>query len=99
MNNKQWTEHLYDVLMEEAAEVIQAVCKRKRFGQWSQNPDSHKTNQQSINDEINDFLAVVELLSRENERVHEDTLHQEKKMLKVRQYYDARGTYSNALNS
>lgn len=85
----KYIEHLYDVLMEEAAEVIQAVCKRKRFGQWSHNPDSHKTNQQCINDEINDFLAVVELLSRENERVHEDTLHQEKKMIKVRQYYDA----------
>ena len=87
-NDNDWPDHLYGVLQEECAELIQAISKRRRFGPWSMSPGGHRTNQQCINDEINDVLAVVELLARENERVHQDDTHQENKMRKVKLYYE-----------
>lgn len=49
------------ILQEEAAEVIQEVSKVQRFGLDSTHK-SGKTNQLALEQEIGDFLAMVELL-------------------------------------
>ena len=52
-----------NLLSEEASEVIQAVSKIIRFGEMSVSPyDNNQANIFLLIKEINDFMAVVELL-------------------------------------
>ena len=52
-----------NLLSEEASEVIQAVSKIIRFGEMSVSPyDNNQSNIFLLIKEINDFMAVVELL-------------------------------------
>lgn len=50
------------LLSEEASEVIQAVAKILRFGEMSVSPSENQANIFLLIKEINDFVAVVELL-------------------------------------
>ena len=51
-----------NLLSEEASEVIQAISKIIRFGEMSVSPYDHQANIFLLIKEINDFMAVVELL-------------------------------------
>ena len=51
-----------NLLSEEASEVIQAVSKITRFGEMSISPYENRANIFLLIKEINDFMAVVELL-------------------------------------
>lgn len=53
---------LLDKLQEEAAEVIQAVSKIRRFGKYNHHPDRETTNIQELVNELEDFQAIVEAL-------------------------------------
>jgi len=56
------TNFLLDKLQEEAAEVIQAVNKIRRFGESSHHPDRTTTNKQDLENELEDFLAILAAL-------------------------------------
>ena len=56
------TNYLLDKLQEEAAEVIQAVSKIRRFGENSHHPDRTTTNKQELVTELEDFLAILAAL-------------------------------------
>lgn len=53
-------EHLLVILGEEASEVTKEAAKCLRFG--ADNHYEGKTNRERLSEEINDFLAVVEML-------------------------------------
>ena len=52
-------QYLLDKLQEEAAEVIQAVSKIRRFGPHNHHPDRTETNLQELTGELEDFQAIV----------------------------------------
>jgi len=52
-------EYLTNKLQEEAAEVIQAVSKIRRFGPHNHHPDRQTTNLQELVGEVEDFLAIL----------------------------------------
>lgn len=54
--------YLTSKLQEEAAEVIQAVSKIRRFGPDNHHPDRETTNKQELVGEIEDFLAILGVL-------------------------------------
>lgn len=54
--------YLLDKLQEEAAEVIQAVSKIRRFGENNSHPDRTTTNKQELVTELEDFLAILAAL-------------------------------------
>ena len=56
------TNWLLDKLQEEAAEIIQAVSKIRRFGENSHHPDRTTTNKQDFVNELEDFLAILAAL-------------------------------------
>jgi NTP pyrophosphatase (non-canonical NTP hydrolase) len=49
------------ITQEEAAEVIQEISKVQRFG-FDTTHKSGQTNQEALEQEIGDFLAMVDLL-------------------------------------
>ena len=53
---------LLDKLQEEAAEVIQAVNKIRRFGENQKHPERDTTNKQDLTNELEDFLAILAAL-------------------------------------
>ena len=77
IKSQHYIDHLYGVLQEEAAELIQAISKRRRFGD----------NLKDINHELNDILAVVEMLALEGEPLYEDYGLQTAKEHKVNKFY------------
>jgi NTP pyrophosphatase (non-canonical NTP hydrolase) len=56
------TNFLLDKLQEEAAEVIQAVNKIRRFGETAKHPDRTTTNKEDLANELEDFLAILAAL-------------------------------------
>jgi NTP pyrophosphatase (non-canonical NTP hydrolase) len=56
------TNYLLDKLQEEAAEVIQAVSKIRRFGEHNKHPDRETTNKQELIIELEDLLAILAAL-------------------------------------
>jgi len=56
------TNWLLDKLQEEAAEIIQAVSKIRRFGENAHHPDRTTTNKQELVNELEDFLAILAAL-------------------------------------
>jgi len=56
------TNWLLDKLQEEAAEVIQAVSKIRRFGENSKHPERTTTNHQELVTELEDLLAILAAL-------------------------------------
>jgi NTP pyrophosphatase (non-canonical NTP hydrolase) len=55
-----------DILQEEAAEVIQAVSKIRRFGIDNAKPDTEYTNRQHLEEELGDMLAMIDILMINN---------------------------------
>jgi NTP pyrophosphatase (non-canonical NTP hydrolase) len=56
------TNYLLDKLQEEAAEVIQAVSKIRRFGENQSHPDRKTSNKQDLVIELEDLLAILAAL-------------------------------------
>jgi NTP pyrophosphatase (non-canonical NTP hydrolase) len=56
------TNYLLDKLQEEAAEVIQAVSKIRRFGENNSHPERKTTNKQELIIELEDLLAILAAL-------------------------------------
>jgi NTP pyrophosphatase (non-canonical NTP hydrolase) len=56
------TNFLLDKLQEEAAEVIQAVNKIRRFGESSKHPERATTNKEDLVNELEDLLAILAAL-------------------------------------
>jgi NTP pyrophosphatase (non-canonical NTP hydrolase) len=53
---------IYDILIEECAEVIQVVSKVKRFGIDSEIGVFDETNRDRLEQEIGDLLTMIDLL-------------------------------------
>lgn len=60
--NPYKAQYLLDKLQEEAAEVIQAVSKIRRFGPNNHHPERDTTNLQELTGELEDFQAIVWML-------------------------------------
>ena len=58
-------EYLLVCLTEEAAEISQAACKIQRFGPDNSETSTAKTNIEKLITEVNDLVAILELLSEE----------------------------------
>lgn len=56
------TQYYLDKLQEEAAEIVQAVSKLRRFGPNNHHPERKTTNLQELVGELEDFLALVACL-------------------------------------
>jgi hypothetical protein len=61
-NDVNRTEHLLDILIEECAEVIQRATKAKRFGMNEIQPGQELSNEARIAYELNDIVAVADML-------------------------------------
>ena len=48
---------------EEASEVAQIMLKTQQFGRYERRPGQNLTNEQRVHAELNDLLAVVEMLT------------------------------------
>ncbi len=53
------TQYYLDKLQEEAAEIIQAVSKIRRFGPDNKHPLRQTTNREELVTELEDLLALV----------------------------------------
>ena len=51
-----------DILQEEAAEVIQAVSKIRRFGPLNHKDGEDQTNLEHLEEELGDMQAMIEIL-------------------------------------
>jgi uncharacterized protein (UPF0147 family) len=60
------TEHLLTCLSEECAEVSQRASKALRFGLDEVQPEQPFNNAQRIIAEVNDLIAVIEMLQQAN---------------------------------
>jgi len=56
------TKEVFCIAQEECAEVTQAISKIFRFGFDSVHPVINKTNQQSLEEEVGDLLAMVDIM-------------------------------------
>jgi len=56
------TKEVFCIAQEECAEVTQAISKIFRFGFDSKHPVSGKTNQESLEEEVGDLLAMVDIM-------------------------------------
>lgn len=64
--NPTKVQYLLDKLQEEAAEVIQAVSKIRRFGPTNHHPERNTTNLQELVGELEDLQAIVLALEELN---------------------------------
>lgn len=67
-----------DILQEEAAEVIQAVSKIRRFGMDNAKYGEGQTNREHLEEELGDLLAMIDILLI-NEVVSWSNLHKAKR--------------------
>ena len=61
-NAQTHNQYYLDKLQEEAAEIIQAISKVRRFGPDNSHPDRQQTNMQELVGEIEDLLALIACL-------------------------------------
>ncbi|MFA6199055.1 MAG: hypothetical protein WC679_01450 [Bacteroidales bacterium] len=74
-------------LAEECCEVAQATLKAKDFGMDGIIPDTSLTNRDRINAEINDVIAIIEMLNATGELQYSyDPVAVEQKKKKVERY-------------
>jgi len=56
------TKEVFCIAQEECAEVTQAISKVFRFGFDSVHPSTGKTNKQSLEEEVGDLLAMIDIM-------------------------------------
>lgn len=56
------TKEVFCIAQEECAEVTQAISKIFRFGFESRHPVSGKSNKESLEEEVGDLLAMVDIM-------------------------------------
>lgn len=78
-------EHLMTILNEECAEIVQATTKALRFG-LDEGRDIQGTNVERMRKEVNDLLAMVEMLEKEGVDLSPDYAHRAQKKAKVEHY-------------
>lgn len=79
------TQYYLDKLQEEAAELIQAVSKMRRFGPDNHHPDRTTTNLQEFIGEVEDILALLACL--EGQQLFDLNKSQENILKKVKAIY------------
>ena len=62
MITDQQIQEAMDILQEEAAEVIQAVSKIRRFGAENHKDGETQTNLEHLEEELGDMQAMIEIL-------------------------------------
>ena len=55
-------DEILNILQEESVEVVQAVCKVRRFGFEGHHPDTTQTNREHLAEELGDLQCMIELL-------------------------------------
>lgn len=90
-NMKQVNEHqeeCLNILQEECAEVIQAASKIKRFGVIGRPLNTTLTNRESLEMELGDVLALVDLLLGSGLGITKDGVEKARvnKMLRLSKY-------------
>ena len=78
-------EHLLTILIEECAEVQQAATKSLRFGLES-DYGSETTNEEDLNCELNQLIAMAEMLQKEGVNLTNDAKIRDAKIEKVEEY-------------
>lgn len=78
-------EHLMTILSEECGEVVQATTKAMRFG-LEEGRDIQTTNAARMRSEINDLIAMVEMLEMEGIDLSPDYDARAEKKAKVEKY-------------
>lgn len=74
-------------LAEEASEIAQIALKTQQFGLHEKHPALQETNAERVHMELNDLLAVVDVLNEKFDfGFHEDQYAQEQKKLKMLKY-------------
>lgn len=56
------TKEIFCITQEECAEVTQAISKVFRFGFDSVHPVTNKSNMESLEEEVGDLLAMIDIL-------------------------------------
>lgn len=87
-------QYFFGCLAEEAAEVGQRASKAQRFGAYEVQPGQHATNAERLTFEMNDLLAVLDILREEGIRFEGigDEKAIEKKKAKLRRYMEYSAT-------
>jgi hypothetical protein len=81
--------HLLTCLAEECAEVSHRICKAMRFGLEEIQPGQSLTNAQRIAEELDDLVAVIEMLEDEGLVPRTGTTQSiERKKAKVRSFME-----------
>ena len=82
------TKEIFCITQEECAEVTQAISKIFRFGFDSVHPVTNKSNMQSLEEEVGDLLAMIDLLVKKDVGVDwkELMLAKQNKFLKLKQW-------------
>ena len=92
------SEHLLTIAIEECAEIQHAISKAKRFGLHDHGHSERLTNEQQIQKEFNDLLAVVDMLNDDGMDLHRDPKLVREKMQRVEKYLlysEERGTLAS----
>lgn len=74
------TKEILRILQEECAEVIVDISKVMRFGPDQCKPDSDTTNIKSLEKELGDLQAMIELLIKEKVGVTQSGIANNKKL-------------------
>jgi NTP pyrophosphatase (non-canonical NTP hydrolase) len=56
------TKEIFCITQEECAEVTQAISKVFRFGFDSRHPETFKSNMESLEEEVGDLLAMIDIM-------------------------------------
>lgn len=77
-------------LAEEAAELAKEAMKTQQFGMLSSHPKYTGTNANRISEELNDLLAVIDMMNEECEDFFwtPDEEAIERKVEKIEKYYE-----------
>lgn len=79
------------LIVEEASEVIQIICKIQRFGLNNYNPKNGKVNEECLISEIGDLLHCIDKLGIPEERILEAKKAKEQRL----EVYGPEGSYLN----
>lgn len=81
-------QYLLTKLAEEASEISQIALKTQQFGLYEMCQGLNSTNEQRIHQEINDLLAIVDMLNKEYDFGFEpDETSLKEKTAKVNKYW------------